>query len=257
MNGKPPDHPLDLIHQFRDMHCCPMSYRAFDNGKVKHNSFTLPVDDFLRSTARDVSPRILLGDGPHVYVRIFFSTHTMPDRGEEEAYGSTAKSLVSRAEKATAAVKDFVGLASQEDIALAIAGRLPWSLKRAWHRSEHQRKLDIYQKSVREIWGALDAIETLNKMARERCETSRVYTKRDTMLWKRDFAYWIGRLWIDLFGSVPTKGPSGSLLTFIDQVWASIDTENLCPQNWERTIRGVPDEINAELNQIRDGLSAQ
>jgi Phage integrase family len=82
-------------------------------------------------------------------------------------------------------------------IALAIAGRLPWSLKRAWNGSERQRKLDIYQECVREIGSALAAIETLRKMGIERCETSRVSTKRDTKLWKRDFAYWVGRLWVD------------------------------------------------------------
>jgi hypothetical protein len=57
-----------------------------------------------------------------VYVRIFFSIHIMPDPGKEEAYGSAAASLVPKAEKATAVIKDFIEFASKEEIALAIAG---------------------------------------------------------------------------------------------------------------------------------------
>jgi hypothetical protein len=51
-----PRSPEGLIYQFRDKHCCSMSYLSCAPGSnvdmIKHDSFTLPFDTFLRSVSK-------------------------------------------------------------------------------------------------------------------------------------------------------------------------------------------------------------
>jgi len=105
--------------------------------------------------------------------------------------------------------------------------------------------------SYDEIERSFKAIVAIHNMAREKREISRIVVRPGPkqVLWKYDFAYWIGRLWFNLFSVVPSSSPDGRFAEFIESMWASVDPNDSHPQNWDRTIRDVVGDLKSELNQ--------
>jgi hypothetical protein len=95
-----PRSPEGLIYQFRDKHCCRMSYLSCAPGSnvdmIKHDSFTLPFDTFLRSVSGFKSVRDhFLNDGPHVYVRQFLDAFLPDDREKAKLRSFIADAMLS------------------------------------------------------------------------------------------------------------------------------------------------------------------
>lgn len=250
-----PRSPEGLIYQFRDKHCCRMSYLSCAPGSnvdmIKHDSFTLPFDTFLRSVSEFNPVRDhFLDDGAHVYARQFMEAYFPDDRRKAELLGFIAESMLSNSSNAMGVIANFIEFASREAVSQAIAGGLPRS--RMWEMPEEfQARWKGYWKSVHEIESSFKAIIAIHKMAREKREISRVSVRQGPkpVLWKHDFAYWIGHLWFNLFSVVPSSSPDGRFAEFLESMWARVDPNDSHPQNWDRTIRDVVGDLKSQLNQ--------
>jgi hypothetical protein len=112
-----PRSPEGLIYQFRDKHCCSMSYLSCAPGSnvdmIKHDSFTLPFDTFLRSVSKFNPVRgWWLDDGPHVYARQFMEAYLPDDRTKAEVLGFIAESMLSNTSNAMVVIAKFIDFAS-------------------------------------------------------------------------------------------------------------------------------------------------
>jgi len=158
--------------------------------------------------------------------------------------------MLSKTTNAMGVIANFLEFASREAVSQAIAERLPPSRKRETPEEGHARWKG-YWKSVREIEESFKAIVAIHNVAREKREISRIFVRPGPkqVLWKYDFAYWIGRLWFNLFGVVPPSSPDSRFAEFLESIWASVDPDDLHPQNWDRTIRDVVGDIRSQLDQ--------
>ena len=91
-----PRSPEGLIYQFRVKHCCSTSYEfsvpESDDYRVNHETFTLPLDRFLRSVGKfNPVRRHYLKDGAHVYVRFFIDAYMPDDRRKAKVLGVVAE----------------------------------------------------------------------------------------------------------------------------------------------------------------------
>jgi hypothetical protein len=232
-----------------------MSYESCAPGSnvdmIKHDSFTLPFDTFLRSVSGFKPIRDhFLNDGPHVYVRQFLDAFLPDDREKAKLRSFIADAMLSETTNAMGVIASFLKFASGEAVSRAIAERLPSSRGlESPHESEARRK--GYWKSVQEIERSFKAIVAIHNIAREKREISRIVVRPGPkqVLWKYDFAYWIGHLWFNLFSVVPSSSPDGRFAEFLESMWASVDPNDSCPQNWDRTIRDVVGDLKSKLNQ--------
>jgi hypothetical protein len=250
-----PRSPEGLIYHFRDKHCCSTSYQSDTPGSnvdmIKRESFTLPFDTFLRSVSKFNPVRdLFLDEGPHVYARQFMDAYLPDDRRKAELLGFIAEATLSNTTNAMGVIASFIEFASREAVSQAIAGGLPLSRK-VEMPEERQARWKGYWKSVHEIESSFKAIVAIHNMAREKREISRVSVRQGPkpVLWKHDFAYWIGHLWFNLFSVVPSSSPDGRFAEFLESMWASVDPNDSNPQNWDRTIRDVVGDLKSHLNQ--------
>jgi hypothetical protein len=250
-----PRSPEGLIYQFRVTHCSGMSYLSCEQGSdvknIRPDSFNLQFDKFLRSV-RDFNPlrAHFLSDGPHVYIRQFLDAYMPDDREKAELRSFIANAMLSKTMNAMGIIADFIEFSSKEAISRAIAEGLPRSRQVESHE-ERQARWKGYWKCLQDIEKSFKAIVAIHEMALEKRDVSRIFVRRGPkpVLWKYDFAYWIGRLWFNLFSTIPSSSPDSRFAEFLESIWASIDPDDLHPQNWDRTIRDVVDAIKSALNQ--------
>jgi hypothetical protein len=232
-----------------------MSYLPDAQGSNVQNiwpePFTLPFDTFLDSV-RDFKPirAHFLSDGPHVYVRQFLDAFWPDDREKAKLRSFIANAMLSETTNAMGVIANFLKFASGEAVSRAIAERLP-SSRGLESPNESEARWKGYWKSVQEIESSFKAIVAIHNMAREKREISRIFVRPGPkqVLWKYDFAYWIGRLWFNLFSVIPPSSPDSRFAEFLEAIWASVDPVDLHPQNWDRTIRDVVGDLKSEFNQ--------
>jgi hypothetical protein len=192
---------------------------------IKHESFTLPFDTFLRSVSKFNPVRDwYLDDGPHVYTRQFMEAYFPDDRKKALALDIIAETMLSYTSDAMGAIANFLEYACKDFVSHNIAGGLPRSRK--WEMpEEREARWKGYWKSVHEIERSFKAIVAIHNIAREKREISRIVVRpgRKQVLWKYDFAYWIGHLWFNLFNAVPSSSPDGRFAEFLESMWASVD----------------------------------
>ena len=254
LNPFDPRSPEGLIYQFCVTHCSSISYLSDTQGSnvqnIRPESFTLPFDTFLRSV-RDFKPlrAHFLSDGPHVYIRQFLDAYCPDDREKAKRLSFIADAMLSKTTNAMGVIANFLEFASREAVSQAIAERLP-SSRRFESLNEGQARWKGYWKNVQDIERSFKAIVAIHNMAREKREISRIFVRPGPkpVLWKYDFAYWIGRLWFNLFSTVPSSSPDSRFAEFLESIWASVDPDDLHPQNWDRTIRDVVGDIKSQLN---------
>lgn len=161
-----------------------------------------------------------------------------------------AEEMLSKTSNAMGILADFIEFAYINVVYQAIAESLPKS--RVWESHfQGTARWKGYWKNIRDIEIAFKAIVAIHEIAREKLEVSRVSTRPGPKqtLWKYDFAFWLGRIWFALFSNPPSPSPDGRFAEFIESMWASVDPENLHPQNWDRTIRHVASDLKNKLNQ--------
>src|SRR5438105_14303043 len=119
-----PHSPEKLIYQFCRTHCCSTSYQSCAPGSkfdmIKHDSFTLPFDTFLRSVSGFNPVRDhFLNDGPHVYARQFMEAYFPDDRRKALALDIIAETMMSYTSDAMGTIANFLEYASKEFVSHA------------------------------------------------------------------------------------------------------------------------------------------
>lgn len=250
-----PTSPEGLIFKFRLKHCSRINYSQYDPRSeaivINDSSFTLPIDDYLRSVS-EYKPinRYVLSDGPHVYIRDFIDAQLPDDRELAKRRAVIAQAMLSETSNAMGVLANFIEFARSEVIYQAIAERRPVS--RVWETSyQGAARWKGYWKNIRDIEVAFKAVVAIHEIAREKLDVSRVSARPGPKqrLWKYDLAFWLGHLWFALFSNPPSPSPDGRFAEFVESLWASVDPENLHPQNWDRTIRQVANDLKHKLNQ--------
>jgi hypothetical protein len=245
----------ELIINFRSRVCSLSCYhsRGNENGNliIDTSVFTEPFDTFLRSiTAFRPARQHFLANGPHAYVRGYMEGFIFERHIDAISGAYIADEMLSKTYAMMASIEHFIAFAKSDTVSQSIASRLPVS--RFWETDlERGARWKSYWKNLEIIEASFWSVIAIHEIAKEKREVSRVRIGPgpEKTYWKHDFVNWIAHLLFNLFSTIPSSSPDSQFAEFLESVWASIDPENLHPQNWDRTIRDVVRELKVSKSK--------